>query len=147
MTSVSYGPADGLLDGQGYVNVSILEGTTVQSVPAVAVTQNVDQVLHAYGPEIGRSILSGFGTAFAFRLMDDASRTLVRQRFGANRKQIATYSPIRSQGVRQDVIIGSVVEDWDLSGLGVGRCIVSLPEGPPFFSSFDEYASRGLPNG
>jgi type IV secretory pathway TraG/TraD family ATPase VirD4 len=113
----------------------------------VAGTQNVDQVLHAYGPEVGRTILSGFGTAFAFRLMDDVSRTLVRQRFGANRKQIATYSPIRSQGVRQDVVVGSVVEDWDLSGLGVGQCIVSLPEGPPFFFTFDEYASRGLPNG
>ena len=36
MTSVSYGPADGRVDGQGYVNVSILEGTTVQSAPAVA---------------------------------------------------------------------------------------------------------------
>jgi len=113
----------------------------------VAGTQNVDQVLHAYGPEAGRSILSGFGTAFAFRLMDDASRTLVRQRFGANRKQIATYSPIRSQGVRQDVIVGNVVEDWDLTGLGVGQCIVSLPEGPPFFFTFDEYASRGGSHG
>ncbi|HUK73172.1 MAG TPA: hypothetical protein VLW50_31230 [Streptosporangiaceae bacterium] len=68
-------------------------------------------------------------------------------RFGVNRKQIATYSPIRSQGVRQDVVVGSVVEDWDLSGLGVGQCIVSLPEGPPFSFTFDEYASRGIPNG
>jgi Type IV secretion-system coupling protein DNA-binding domain len=112
----------------------------------VAGTQNVDQITHAYGPEVARSILSGFGTALAFRLMDDASRTLVRQRFGANRKQITTYSPIRAQGVRQDVVIGSVVEDWDLSGLGVGECIVSLPEGPPFFFTFDKYVSGRILN-
>ena len=40
-------------------------------------TQNIDQVLHAYGPEIGRTILSGFGSVFAFRPMDDASRNLI----------------------------------------------------------------------
>ena len=36
MISGSYGLADGRLDGQGYVNVSILEGTTVRPAPAVA---------------------------------------------------------------------------------------------------------------
>ena len=112
----------------------------------VAGTQNVDQVIHAYGPEVARSILSGFGTALAFRLMDDASRTLVRQRFGANRKQITTFSPIRAQGIRQDVVIGSVVEDWDLSGLTIGECVVSLPDGPPFFFSFDKYVSGRILN-
>jgi len=103
-------------------------------------TQNVDQVLHAYGPEMGRTILSGFGTVFAFRLMDDGSRDLVRQRFGANRKQITTWAPVRAHGVQQDVVNGNVIEDWALSGLSVGTCIVSLPEGPPFFFAFDEYS-------
>ena len=36
MTSAGYRPADGQIDGQGYVNVSILEGTTVRPAPAVA---------------------------------------------------------------------------------------------------------------
>ena len=36
MTSAGYRPADGQVDGQGYVNVSILEGTTVRPAPAVA---------------------------------------------------------------------------------------------------------------
>ena len=103
-------------------------------------TQNIDQVLHAYGPEVGRTILSGFGSVFAFRLMDDASRNLVRQRFGTNRKQIATYSAIRSQGVRQEVVDGNVIEDWEFSGLKKGQCIVSLPEGPPFFFTFRKHA-------
>lgn len=106
-------------------------------------TQNVDQVLNAYGPEMGRTILSGFGTVFAFRLMDDGSRELVRQRFGTNRKQITTWAPVRSHGVQQEVVNGNVIEDWALSGLIVGTCIVSLPEGPPFFFAFDEYCPAG----
>jgi Type IV secretion-system coupling protein DNA-binding domain len=106
-------------------------------------TQNIDQVLHAYGPEVGRTILSGFGTVFAFRLMDDGSRNLVRQRFGTNRKQISTYAAIRSQGVRQELVDGNVIEDWVLSGLNIGQCVVSLPEGPPFFFAFNEYSAGG----
>ncbi|HEY5988203.1 MAG TPA: type IV secretory system conjugative DNA transfer family protein, partial [Streptosporangiaceae bacterium] len=102
----------------------------------VAGTQNVNQILDAYGPEIGKSILSGFGTILAFRLVDDSSRDLVRQRFGANRKQITTYAPVRSEGVHQTVVMGNVIEDWDLSSLEVGHCVVSLPTGPPFLFAF-----------
>jgi type IV secretory pathway TraG/TraD family ATPase VirD4 len=106
-------------------------------------TQNVNQVLHAYGAEVASSMLSGFGTVFAFRLMDDKSRELVRQRFGGNRKQIATYAAVRSEGVQQLVVSGNVIEDWHVSGLGVGECVVSLPDGPPFFFAFGEYAAPG----
>lgn len=102
-------------------------------------TQNVDQILYAYGPEIGRSILAGFGTVFAFRLMDDSSREVVRQRFGSNRKQITTDLAVRTQGVRQEVVLGSVIEDWVLSSLRVGESVASLPEGPPFFFTFGEH--------
>jgi hypothetical protein len=102
-------------------------------------TQNIDQVLHAYGPEVGRTILSGFGSVFAFRLMDDASRNLVRQRFGTNKKQITTNTAIRGQGVRQELVDGNVIEDWELSGLEIGHCVVSLPEGAPFFFAFREH--------
>jgi len=105
-------------------------------------TQNVNQVINAYGNEIGHTILSGFGTVFAFRLLDNVSRELVRQRFGANRKQITTFAPVRSEGVQQQVVMGNVIEDWALSSLTTGRCIVSLPEGPPFFFAFDEYQTR-----
>lgn len=105
--------------------------------------QNVSQVLDAYGPEVGKSVLSGFGTILAFRLMDDSSRELVRQRFGANRKQITTYAPVRAEGVRQTVVKGNVIEDWDLSALQVGQCIVSLPEGPPFLFTFTDRPVAG----
>jgi type IV secretory pathway TraG/TraD family ATPase VirD4 len=106
-------------------------------------TQNVNQVLHAYGAEVGSNMLSGFGTVFAFRLMDNASRDLVRQRFGGNRKQITTYAAVRSEGVQQVVVAGHVIEDWHVSDLGVGHCVVSLPDGPPFFFAFGEYPASG----
>jgi hypothetical protein len=102
-------------------------------------TQNVEQVLFAYGPELGRTIMSGFGTVFAFRLMDDVSRSLVRQRFGANRKQITTDAAVRAQGVQQETVLGNVIEDWVMSSLSVGQCIASLPTDPPFFFTFDQY--------
>ena len=102
-------------------------------------TQNVSQVIQAYGTQDGASILSGFGTVLAFRLMDDASRDLVRQRFGANRKQITTNAHVRSEGVQQLVITGNVIEDWVLSDLGRGECIVTLPDGAPFFFATGEY--------
>jgi hypothetical protein len=98
--------------------------------------QSVSQVLSAYGPEAGRSILSGFGTIFAFRLMDAASRDLVRQRFGMNRQQFTTVAAVRSLPDQHDVIAGNVIEDWALSELGRGECVVTPPEGPPYRFDF-----------
>jgi hypothetical protein len=102
-------------------------------------TQNVSQVLDAYGSEVGPSILSGFGTVFAFRLTDDRSRDLVRQRFGSNRKQVSTYAHVRSAGVQQLVVTGNVIEDWTLSSLLPGQCVAALPDGGPFYFAFEEY--------
>ena len=102
-------------------------------------TQNVNQVLRGYSAELGESILSGFGTLFAFRLHDEASRVLVRQRYGTNRKKISTTAAVRHEGVRETVVSGNVIEDWQMSGLGRGRCIASLPHEPPFFFEFPKF--------
>ena len=74
--------------------------------------------------------------------MDDASRDVVRQRFGSNRKQLTTDLAVRSQGVRQEVVLGNVIEDWVMSSLRIGECVLSLPEGAPFFFTFDEYVGQ-----
>jgi hypothetical protein len=102
-------------------------------------TQNVEQVMFAYGPELGRTILSGFGTVLGFRLMDDVSRSFVRQRFGANRKRLTVNAAVRGQGVQQETLLGNVIEDWNMSSLGIGECVASLPTGPPFLFAFNEY--------
>ena len=102
-------------------------------------TQNVNQVLHGYSAEMGQSILAGFGSVFAFRLVDEASRELLRQRYGTNRKQISTYAAVRHEGVRQTVVTGNVIEDWHMSGLSKGQCIAALPQEPPFFLQFGKF--------
>lgn len=99
-------------------------------------SQNVSQVYASYGRDIGTSILSGFGTIFAFRLMDAPSRDLVRQRFGRNRKHLTTEFAVRSRGLQETIIDGNVIEDWDLSSLRVGTTIASMPEGAPFYFTF-----------
>jgi hypothetical protein len=105
-------------------------------------TQNVNQVFHGYPGGEGQSILSGFGTVLAFRLADEASRTLVRERYGGNRKQISTYAPVHNEGVRQIVVPGHVIEDWDMSGLERGQCIALLPHGSPFILKFNKFQDR-----
>jgi type IV secretory pathway TraG/TraD family ATPase VirD4 len=103
-------------------------------------TQNVGQVLDAYGEGRGTSILSGFGTVFAFRLYDSKSRDFVRNRHGANRKKINIRSVIGSRGLIEEMVYGSVIEDWDLSNLTIGEAIVSPSNGNPFLFRFKEYA-------
>jgi hypothetical protein len=98
------------------------------------------------GPDVRPPRPSGtvrYLSVFAFCLMDYGSRNLVRQRFGANRKKIAMTAAIRAQGVRQEVVSGDVIEDWDLSGLLMGQCMASLPVGQPFFFAFKKYSPDG----
>jgi type IV secretory pathway TraG/TraD family ATPase VirD4 len=102
-------------------------------------TQNVNQVLSGYSAEFGQSIMSGFGTIFAFRLPDEASRTLLRQRYGTNRKKIAIPAAVRHEGVQETIVVGNVIEDWDMSGLEKGHCIAALPHGAPFLLQFAEF--------
>lgn len=104
-------------------------------------TQNIDQVLFVYGAEAGRTILSGFGSMFAFRLLGVAGRRLVQERYGTNRKQVTTELAVRSQGVQQDVVMGNVIEDWAFSALHEDECIVCLPDGAPFCFTFRDFSA------
>jgi type IV secretory pathway TraG/TraD family ATPase VirD4 len=94
-------------------------------------TQNIKQVQEKYGHEMAASVLSAFGTVFSFRLYDGDSRQFVTDRFGKNRKLTRFESSVRSSGLNEQVIDGHVVEDWDLSSLGVGTCVAALAEHPP----------------
>lgn len=105
----------------------------------IAGAQNVHQVFAAYGPDIGRSIVSGFGTVVAFRLLDAASREAVRQRFGANRKQVTFPAATRTDRDQHEIVAGNVIEDWDLSTLGLGQCLIAPHEGLPFRCDFQKF--------
>jgi len=99
-------------------------------------TQNVGQVRGAYGPDLASSVLSSFGSVFAFRLFDQESRGFITQRFGSNRKIVHYDGALKTRGVGEQVVDGRVVEDWHLSALGVGRAVVGLPDGPPVDFTF-----------
>jgi len=99
-------------------------------------TQNIAQVQQRYGRDVGSSILSSFGTVFSFRLYDQLSRDFVRGRFGKNRRVIRYDAALKSRGVGETTVEGSVVEDWDISSLAVGECIAALPNAVPIKFNF-----------
>ena len=99
-------------------------------------TQNVGQIQDAYSPGVANSILGGFGTVFAFRLFDQASRDFIAQRFGRNRKLVRYEAALKTRGIGEQMVDGNVIEDWDLTGLRVGQAIAGLPEGPPYWFAF-----------
>jgi type IV secretory pathway TraG/TraD family ATPase VirD4 len=101
--------------------------------------QNVEQVFHAYGEALARSILSGFLTTIAFRVTDTATRNYIQQLFGKNRKREAYMATVQARGIIEQVRDANVVEDWDIANLPVGRAIVGLPGREPFYFQFKRY--------
>lgn len=101
--------------------------------------QNVQQVFHAYGEEMARSILSGFSTTIAFRVNDHTTRSYIQQLMGRNRKRDVYMASVQSRGVIEQVRDANVVEDWDIDNLGLGEAIISLPGHSPFRFRFDRH--------
>jgi len=100
--------------------------------------QNVTQIDEAYS-RLAASILSGFSSNFVFRLGDQASKNYVQGIFDRNRK--AEIYKSGSSQVIEHIREGNVVEDWDISGLGLGEAIVGLPGGEPFKFQFGKFDS------
>lgn len=101
--------------------------------------QNVDQIFSAYGENKARSILSGFGTIFAFRVNDSNSREYIKNLFGKNIKQQTYMSQIQNRGISEQTREGFVVEDNDITNLKIGQAIVGTPQGEPFKFKFNLY--------
>lgn len=102
--------------------------------------QNVEQVFHAYGEALARSILSGFLTTVAFRVNDTATRNYIQELFGRNRKKDVYMATVQSRGVIEQVRDANVVEDWDIANMPVGRAIIGLPGLEPFYFQFKKYS-------
>ena len=100
--------------------------------------QNVTQIDEAYSG-LSASILSGFSSNFVFRLGDRASKNYVQGIFDRNRK--AEIYKAGSSQVVEHIREGNVIEDWDISGLGLGEAIVGLPGGEPFKFQFGKFDS------
>ncbi len=101
-------------------------------VKVIAGIQNVGQVENTYTQPLAHSLLSGFGTMFAFRLFDEKSRRIIGDRHGRNRKQISIMATASYKGMQEQIVDGSAVEDWDVTKLDIGQCIVSMASEEPF---------------
>jgi len=98
--------------------------------------QNVEQVYECYGEQRARSIMSGFLTSVAFRVNDASSKTYIKDLHGVNRKMDVYMSSVQTRGVMENIRDAYVVEDWDISNLGLGQAIIGLPGMPPFRFQF-----------
>ena len=94
--------------------------------------QNVEQVYESYGEQRARSIMSGFLTSVAFRVNDASSKNYIKDLHGVNRKMDVYMSAVQTRGVSENIRDAYVVEDWDISNLGLGEAIIGLPGMPPF---------------
>lgn len=103
--------------------------------------QNIEQVFHAYGEDLGRSILSGFSTMIAFRVADGTTREYIKEIFGKNRSLVVYESGIKSRGIIENMQETHVVEDWDIGKLRVGEAIVGYADYQPFRFRFKRYVS------
>lgn len=105
--------------------------------------QNIEQVYHAYGEDLAKSILSGFSTLVAFRVADGTTREYIKQIFGQNLSITAYESAIGGRGIQEQLRDTNVVEDWDIGGLEVGEAIVGYSNYPPFRFKFNRFEPLG----
>ncbi len=98
--------------------------------------QNIDQIAAAYGENMAHSILSGFGTTFAFNVNDAKSRTYIKELYGRNLKMLSYVSAVQNRGMSEQIREGNVIEDSDITTLPVGQAIVSAPGCEPFRFQF-----------
>ncbi len=98
--------------------------------------QNVDQVYENYGENRARSLLSGFLTSVCFRVNDCKSKEYIKELHGVNRKKEIYMASVQGRGLVENVRDANVVEDWDISRLGLGQAIIGFPGCPPFLFQF-----------
>ena len=91
---------------------------------------------------MGRDILAGFGSVFAFHLNDAASREYITALYGQN---LVAYRYENAGGQTLDrEREGHTVEDWDMMALGPGQAVVSLAsQAFPFRFSFEKDPALG----
>lgn len=94
-------------------------------------TQNVRQIIEAYGPDQAYSVLSAFGTVVAFKVTDKATLQFVQDRYGAARKRLVYPSRDWTRTDQDQLINGHAVEDWDLLSLPPGQAILSVGDYSP----------------
>lgn len=113
-----------------------------QGAKFIVGTQNISQLLQAYGEGRAKSILSNFGTLFAFRLNDQDSRNLVAGRYGKYRVKLTLPSPVPSEPLSHHIVESDVLEPLALSLLSTGCCIICSSGIKPRLFQFGGYRKR-----
>ena len=98
--------------------------------------QNIDQIFENYGENRARSLLSGFLTSVCFRVNDARSKEFIKELHGVNRKKEIYLASVQGRGIVESVRDANVVEDWDITRLGLGQAIIGFPGVPPFLFQF-----------
>ena len=101
--------------------------------------QNIDQIYNAYGVNAAKSILSGFGTNISFRVQDANSREYIKNLYGKNIKLQTYMSKVSSRGICEQTREGYVVEDVDITNLGLGEAIIGIMSYEPFRFKFRRF--------
>lgn len=108
-----------------------------QGIKLMIGIQNISQIYDAYGEERAKSILSGLLTTVCFRVNDGDSREYIKNIHGKNIKQ-DIYTSIQTKALTENIREAYVVEDWDISNLGLGEAIIGLPGQEPFLFKFNK---------
>lgn len=108
-----------------------------KGVKIIAGLQSMEQLFEVYGEYGGRNLASGFQTISAFHTNNAATRAFVQGVLGSSVKSISYLDPSgKSTAMTHE---GSVVEDWDFTGLRCGQAIVSQPYCVPYRFSYERY--------
>ena len=108
-----------------------------QGLRIVAALQSVEQLYEVYGEVGGRVLASGFQTLACFSTNNAATREFVQGVCGGSLSELSWLSADGRS--RAELREGHVVEDWDLTRLGIGEAVVLQPGSDPFEFSFERY--------
>lgn len=105
----------------------------------IAALRSVTALTRIYGEDSALALLDGFDTRFLYRTTDAATRNWAKSLFGGNLKLERYTVPGPKAGMAERQREGSVIEDWDLSGLRGGQAILGFPRVEPFLYRFERF--------
>ena len=97
-----------------------------QGIKLLVGIQNVSQIIDEYGEYKAYSILASFGTVFAFRVNDEASKRVVAARYGDRIKPIEMRSRIPHEPDSMQFLNAPVIEPLTLGLLETGQCLICM---------------------
>lgn len=102
----------------------------------IAGLQSTSQVTQTYGEEAMRSIIDSFGTVMMFNTSNAETRKQLVGRVGKNMR-LESSTSLHGYNEEQERI-SDTIEDWDITGLDKGYCIVHTIGDNPYIFKFPE---------